>query len=136
MSNNEITEYQDLDECIASGDHLTDTDDDGYCNHCGENDPITVRYTTTFTYDAQHDRDAADLIDALTDAMATSDALPVYGTTAFTTPRLDKTWPDNDTDRTAMRDWKYEVSNGDTLLGFRDWQANQAENTGLDGLDD
>ena len=126
-------EYQDLDECIAVGEHLTDCDDDGYCNYCGDDTPITARYTTTFTYDAQDDRDAANLLDALTDAMATSDALPAYGTTGFTNPRLHKTWPDNDTDRTAMRDWQCEVSNGDTLLGFRDWQAAQAEDTGLDG---
>ncbi len=26
-----------------------------------------------------------------------------------------------------MRDWQYEVSNGDTLLGFEDWQAHKQE---------
>jgi len=27
----------------------------------------------------------------------------------------------------AYLDWKYEVGNGDTLLGFREWQENKAE---------
>jgi len=29
-------ELIDLDECIENGTHLTDCDDDGYCNYCGE----------------------------------------------------------------------------------------------------
>jgi hypothetical protein len=32
--------YVDPDECIAEGLHLTDCDDDGYCNHCGCQDGI------------------------------------------------------------------------------------------------
>jgi hypothetical protein len=28
-----------LAECITNGTHLTDCDDDGYCNYCGEQDP-------------------------------------------------------------------------------------------------
>ena len=27
----------------------------------------------------------------------------------------------------AYADWKYECSNGDTLLGFREWQEHKAE---------
>lgn len=33
------SEYLDVDECIAEGIHLTSCDDDGYCNHCGEQTP-------------------------------------------------------------------------------------------------
>lgn len=33
-------EYITLEECIASSLHLTDCDDDGYCNHCGEQDKV------------------------------------------------------------------------------------------------
>ena len=32
--------YADLDDCIADGLHLTDCDDDDYCNHCGSQDGI------------------------------------------------------------------------------------------------
>jgi hypothetical protein len=32
------TKYCTLGECIATGTHLTDCDDDGYCNFCGEQD--------------------------------------------------------------------------------------------------
>ena len=32
--------YVDLDDCIADGLHLTDCDNDGYCNHCGCQDGI------------------------------------------------------------------------------------------------
>ena len=28
-----------LNECVADGTHLQDTDDDGYCNECGEQEP-------------------------------------------------------------------------------------------------
>jgi len=31
-------EYIDLEECLASGNHLKDCDDDGYCNACGYQD--------------------------------------------------------------------------------------------------
>lgn len=34
-------------------------------------------------------------------------------------------WPANDEERASFRDWKLEVSNGDTAIGFRDWLANQ-----------
>lgn len=27
--------YDTLEECVESGEHLSDCDDDGYCNHCG-----------------------------------------------------------------------------------------------------
>lgn len=30
-------------------------------------------------------------------------------------------WPDNDEERIRFVDWQYEVGNGDTVLGFRDW---------------
>jgi hypothetical protein len=30
------SEYMDHDECVESGEHLQDCDDDGYCNLCGE----------------------------------------------------------------------------------------------------
>jgi len=33
------------------------------------------------------------------------------------------TWPENDEERTAFADWQYEVANGDTHQGFRDWMA-------------
>jgi hypothetical protein len=32
-------EYCTIGECIATGKHLTDCDDDGFCNYCGEQDP-------------------------------------------------------------------------------------------------
>jgi hypothetical protein len=32
-------EYCTIGECIATGQHLTECDDDGYCNFCGEQDP-------------------------------------------------------------------------------------------------
>jgi hypothetical protein len=31
-------EYKSIGECIQDGTHLTDCDDDGYCNYCGEQD--------------------------------------------------------------------------------------------------
>jgi len=33
-----VYEYADHDECIESGQHLTDCDEDGYCNRCGHQD--------------------------------------------------------------------------------------------------
>ena len=33
-----VGEQCSLGECIANGTHLTDCDDDGYCNFCGEQD--------------------------------------------------------------------------------------------------
>lgn len=30
--------YISLDECVASGNHLSDCDEDGYCNGCGYQD--------------------------------------------------------------------------------------------------
>lgn len=36
-----------------------------------------------------------------------------------------KTWPTTDAERSAYRDWQYEVANGDTVLGFRDWLDQQ-----------
>lgn len=32
-----------------------------------------------------------------------------------------KTWPETDAEKDAFTDWQYEVGNGDTLRGFRDW---------------
>ena len=32
-------EYCTIGECIAVGQHLSECDDDGYCNFCGEQDP-------------------------------------------------------------------------------------------------
>jgi len=31
----ECGQYESLEDCVASGQHLTDCDDDGYCNSCG-----------------------------------------------------------------------------------------------------
>lgn len=31
-------EYKSMGQCIQDGTHLTDCDDDGYCNYCGEQD--------------------------------------------------------------------------------------------------
>ena len=31
-------EYKSIGECIQDGTHLTDCDDDGFCNYCGEQD--------------------------------------------------------------------------------------------------
>lgn len=38
-----------------------------------------------------------------------------------------KTWPETDEERSLLLDWKYEVSCGDTIRGFRDWIAAKAE---------
>ena len=32
-----------------------------------------------------------------------------------------KTWPETTAEKYAFTDWQYEVGNGDTLRGFRDW---------------
>lgn len=32
-----------------------------------------------------------------------------------------------DTDPELLADWKYEVGNGDTLLGYHQWVSNRAE---------
>lgn len=127
-----IDEYNTYEECLLNLTHLTDCDDDGYCNYCGDDTPVKERYATTFTFEATDAQDAADLLSALIDAMATSDALPVYGNTGYSTPRQDKTWPDTDTERATFRAWKREVANGDTLRGFRDWAAELDTDTSLD----
>lgn len=31
------------------------------------------------------------------------------------------TWPETDEERERYTDWQYEVGNGETILGFRDW---------------
>ena len=31
-------DYLDFEECLDSGNHLIDVDDDGYCNACGFDD--------------------------------------------------------------------------------------------------
>lgn len=36
---------------------------------------------------------------------------------------ISTTWPTTDEERTSFADWQYEVSNGDTTLGFREWLA-------------
>jgi hypothetical protein len=45
--------------------------------------------------------------------------------TSVVTPA--KTWPENDAERDAFVDWQFEVSQGDTLRGFRDWLAAEKE---------
>jgi hypothetical protein len=37
------------------------------------------------------------------------------------------TWPENDAEREAYADWQYEVTNGDTLLGFREWLTHRED---------
>ena len=39
----------------------------------------------------------------------------------------NRTWPENAQERSDFSDWQYEVSNGDTVLGFRDWVAPRNE---------
>lgn len=39
----------------------------------------------------------------------------------------NRTWPENAQERSDFSDWQYEVSNGDTVLGFRDWVAHRNE---------
>ena len=38
---------------------------------------------------------------------------------------LPRSWEDDE--RFPMSDWRYEVGEGDTLLGYADWVANQRE---------
>lgn len=38
-----------------------------------------------------------------------------------------KTWPETDQERADFTDWQYEVGNGDTILGFRDWITHRDE---------
>ena len=40
--------------------------------------------------------------------------------TPVVTPEV-KTWPETEAEKYAFTDWQYEVGNGDTLRGFRDW---------------
>lgn len=35
----------------------------------------------------------------------------------------EPTWPRDDHERELFTDWQYEVANGDTLMGFRDWMT-------------
>lgn len=42
-------------------------------------------------------------------------------------------WPENDRDRADYEDWQHDVSNGDTVLGFRDWVAHREEANGEPG---
>lgn len=44
------------------------------------------------------------------------------------TDRPTETWPRTAAERNSYHDWRYEVANGDTVLGFRDWLTNQKEN--------
>lgn len=39
------------------------------------------------------------------------------------------TWPETDQERDDFKDWQFEVSNGDTVLGYREWtnHRDQAE---------
>jgi len=46
--------------------------------------------------------------------------------TPVVTPDV-KTWPETEAERYAFTDWQYEVGNGDTLRGFRDWLAVKEE---------
>jgi hypothetical protein len=46
--------------------------------------------------------------------------------TPAVTPEV-KTWPDTPEERLAFVGWQYEVENGDTLRGFRDWLAAKQE---------
>lgn len=39
-----MNEYLKLSECIKSGLHLTDCDNDGFCNHCGYQDNDKNQY--------------------------------------------------------------------------------------------
>lgn len=38
-----------------------------------------------------------------------------------------ETWPTTDEDRVEFVDWQYEVGNGDTVLGFREWQRTKED---------
>jgi hypothetical protein len=46
--------------------------------------------------------------------------------TPVVTPEI-KTWPETAAERDAFVDWQYEVEQGDTLYGFRDWLAAEKE---------
>lgn len=37
-----------------------------------------------------------------------------------------------DTDPDLLADWKYEVANGDTLLGYHQWVSNRDDCTDLE----
>lgn len=41
-------------------------------------------------------------------------------------------WPQSDQERIDFVDWQYEVSNGDTVLGFRDWVSHRDESDSED----
>lgn len=47
----------------------------------------------------------------------------------------DRTWPENAQERNDFSDWQYEVTNGDTVLGFRDWimHRDEAEDCDVEG---
>jgi hypothetical protein len=111
-------------DCERPGTKLPADDED--------EDVETERYTATFTFDARDTEHAEHLTWALTDVIDTSDAVPVYGNASFTPARLAKTWPENDADRDDFAAWQHDVANGDTLRGYRDWQAEQALDAGLD----
>jgi hypothetical protein len=36
VSEESHSDYVEKDECVSGGDHLTDCDESGFCNHCGE----------------------------------------------------------------------------------------------------
>lgn len=38
----EVSEYKSIGQCIQDGTHLTDCDDDGYCNYCGEQEAVVT----------------------------------------------------------------------------------------------
>ena len=40
------------------------------------------------------------------------------------------TWPESPEEQVDYVDWQYEVANGDTVLGFRDWIVNREEMEG------
>jgi hypothetical protein len=42
-------------------------------------------------------------------------------------PEVLKTWPENDAERDAFMDWQYQVVQGETVLGFRDWLVAEKE---------
>jgi len=46
--------------------------------------------------------------------------------TPVVTPEV-RTWPETDAEKNAFVDWQYEVGNGDTLRGFRDWLTAKQE---------
>ena len=46
--------------------------------------------------------------------------------TPVVTPEV-RTWPETEAEKYAFTDWQYEVGEGDTLRGFRDWLAAKEE---------